>query len=51
MTGFGAAVGLDYMAVESVMNILEIKDRKQMLEDLQIMEFAALRVLNERAKA
>lgn len=50
VTGFGGVLGLDYVAVEATMNMVGTENRKQMLEDLQIMEMAALRVLNKGAQ-
>lgn len=44
----GGFLGLKYESVRFLFIIEGIKDKKQMLADLQIMEFAALRVLNER---
>lgn len=42
----GAALGLDYAAAESVMRLLEVKDRRAVFEDLRVMERAALRVFS-----
>lgn len=47
--GSGGAVGLDYSALFQVMKLYNIKDRKQVFEDVQIMEAAALEKLNEKA--
>jgi hypothetical protein len=45
--GFGAScLGLDYQGVEAVMRMKRIKERAKVFEDLQIMEAAALSVLN-----
>lgn len=40
-------LGLDYAAVEWVLKLYEIKDQRSMLEDLQVMEAAAIQVLNK----
>jgi len=44
----GGIVGLNYQAVEAVFNILDIKDRAEIFAGLQIMERAALAVVNAR---
>lgn len=41
------AYGLDYTAVAHVFDILGITDREDMLDDLQVMEFAILRVMSK----
>lgn len=48
--GMGGYVGLNYPGVESVMRIkrVPVKDRESLFEDVQIMEFAALEVLNKK---
>lgn len=45
---FGAMVGLDYIAVESTMRLLDIQPNKELFDGLRTMEFAAL---EELAKA
>ena len=40
-------VGLRYESVEAIMRIKKIKNRSELFDDLQIMEFAALEVLNK----
>lgn len=42
--GMGGRTGLDYTAVCSVMDVHGIKDRRSMLDALQVMEDAALDV-------
>lgn len=44
----GVFVGLQYPSVDALMRIMRIKDRPEMFSDIQIMELAALRVLNDR---
>lgn len=44
----GGFIGLKYDSVRFLFIIEGIKDKKQMFADLQVMEFAALRVLNEK---
>lgn len=46
--GMGGIVGLNYQAVEAVFNILDIEDRAEIFAGLQIMERAALAVVNAR---
>ena len=40
-------VGLRYESVEAVMRIKRLKNRSGLFDDLQVMEFAALEVLNK----
>lgn len=48
--GMGAAyVGLDYQSVAWMFSIYNVENPRQLLEDLQVMEAAALEVLNKRA--
>lgn len=51
--GFVKRLGLIYPAVESAMRMRGTKRAKQLalLEDVQVMEFAALQVVEERAQA
>lgn len=44
----GGYIGLKYDSVRFLFIIEKVKDKRQMLIDLQIMEMAALKVLNER---
>lgn len=44
----GGYIGLKYESVRFLFIIDRVKDKKQMLADLHIMELAALRVLNEK---
>lgn len=47
--GMGAVyVGLDYQALAWVFDIYNVEDRRQLFEDLQVMEAAALPILNQR---
>lgn len=41
-------VGLDYQALAWVFDIYNVEDRRQLFEDLQVMEAAALPILNQR---
>lgn len=45
--GMGSVIGLDYPSIESVLRMLRIKERAAMLDQLRVMEMAALRVLNK----
>lgn len=47
-TAMGGVVGLDYGAVAWVFRLYEVEDQRSMLEDLQLMEAAAMAVLSER---
>jgi hypothetical protein len=45
----GGVLGLDYPAVLAVFRMRRMKDMAAMLADLQVMEAAALPVLNRKA--
>jgi len=49
--GIGGVVfqGLDYIAVESVMRMLKIKAKAEVFNGLQVMEKAAMEILNDRS--
>lgn len=47
-TGYEGLIGLDYNAVSVVFNLLELNNRQEIFDGLQVMEFAALKVI--RAK-
>lgn len=46
----GGAVGINYVAVESVMNLNNIKnkDRQSLFNDIRIMESSAIRVMRDK---
>lgn len=44
----GGFIGLDYVAVESVFRMTNVKDHDTMLRDIQVMEAAALSILNRK---
>lgn len=44
----GGVIGLNYQAVESLFNILGISEREKIFDGLQVMERAALAVLNRK---
>lgn len=46
----GGATGLDYPAVESVMRMHRIRDRRDCLSRVQVIEHEVLNVWNERSK-
>jgi hypothetical protein len=46
--GMGGILGLNYQSVEFVFRIEGIKNQREMLADLHVMEVAALQVLNEK---
>jgi len=48
-TSMGGVIGLDYGAVAWVFRLYEVEDQRSMLEDLQVMEAAAMAALNERS--
>ena len=45
---FSGAVGLDYAVLFEVMRLYGIIDQRDIFEDIQVMERAALRSLNKR---
>jgi len=48
--GMNGPIGLDYGALQWVLRLYEVQDQRAALEDLQIMEAAALAAINKRAK-
>ena len=49
-TATSGVLGLDYAAVEWVFRLYEVKDQRTVLEDLQVMEAAALKIFNKDSK-
>jgi hypothetical protein len=47
--GMGSLVftGIDYAAAGATMGMLRVKNRQSAFDDLQVMEFAALEILNK----
>ena len=41
-------IGLDYTALAWLLTLYEVKDQRSLLEDLQVMEAAALAILNKQ---
>lgn len=52
VAGFGTVIyhGLDYTAVEAAMRMRRTRDRARLFAQLQVMEAAAMSVLNRRAR-
>jgi ABC-type thiamine transport system substrate-binding protein len=48
-TTMGGVLGLDYGALAWVFKLYAVEDERSMLEDLQVMEAAAMAVLSERS--
>lgn len=44
--GMSGYTGMDYTALESVMRFHQVKDKRAMFNDIQLMETAALKALN-----
>ncbi len=44
----GGVIGLDYAALAWVLKLYGIEDQRSLLEDLQVMEAAAMRVMNKQ---
>ena len=42
--------GLDYSAVEWLFRLYEVEDQPTVLENLQVMEAAAVKILNKESK-
>ena len=49
-TTMSGVFGFDYSAVEWLFRLYEVKDQAAVFEDLQVMEAAAVRILNKGAK-
>lgn len=48
-TTMSGVLGLDYGAVAWVLKLYEVEDQRSMLEDLQVMEAAAMVTINTRS--
>lgn len=48
-TTMSGVLGLDYGAVAWVLKLYEVEDQRSMLEDLQVMEAAAMATINSRS--
>lgn len=46
----GRAIGLDYGVVFQVMDLYAVEERRQVLEDLQVMEARAKELINKAAE-
>lgn len=46
--GMGAFIGLNYQSVEFIFRIEQVKNQRELLADLQVMEQAALQVINTK---
>ena len=47
-TSMGGVTGLDYGAVAWVLKLYEVEDQRSLLENLQVMEAAAMRIMNKQ---
>jgi hypothetical protein len=47
-TTMGGVLGLDYVAVAWLLKLYEVEDPRALLEDLQVMEAAAMMTLNRK---
>ena len=47
-TSKSGVLGLDYVAVEWMLRLYGVEDQRSMLEDLQVMEGAALTLINKK---
>lgn len=48
-TSMSGLIGLDYGAVAWLLRLYAVKNPRALLEDLQVMEAAALSIINERS--
>jgi hypothetical protein len=48
-TTMNGVLGLDYGAVAWLLRLYEVEDQRALLEDLQVMEAAAMMVINSRS--
>ena len=48
-TTMSGVLGLDYGAVAWVLKLYEVEDQRALLEDLQVMEAAAMATINSRS--
>lgn len=48
-TTMNGVIGLDYGAVAWILRLYEVESQRSMLEDLQVMEAAAMAALNDRS--
>jgi len=48
-TTMSGVLGLDYVAVAWLLKLYEVKNTRALLEDLQVMEAAAMMVINSRS--
>ena len=48
-TTMNGVLGLDYGAVAWILRLYEVESQRSMLEDLQVMEAAAMATLNDRS--
>ena len=48
-TTMNGVLGLDYGAVAWILRLYEVENQRSMLEDLQVMEAAAMAALNDRS--
>lgn len=49
-TSSGGVVGLDYNVVLAMLALYDVPDRAAVLEDVQVMEYQAIEIMNERAQ-
>ena len=47
-TAMNGVIGLDYTALAWLLTLYEVKNQRSLLEDLQVMEAAALAILNKQ---
>lgn len=48
-TSMSGLIGLDYGAVAWLLRLYAVKNQRALLEDLQVMEVAALAIINDRS--
>lgn len=50
ISGMGAVLGLNYVALEVMFRVFKVKDRKKLLEEIQLIERGAMDVIRESQK-
>jgi len=47
-TGFGALVGLDYNVLRWLFELEQVKDPRELLEDIQVIEAKVVEIMNKQ---
>ncbi len=49
-TTMSGVIGLDYSVLQMLFQMYDVRNKKQIFEDIQIMERAAMNILNKEQK-